>query len=607
MPTQKINVCDIALSLCETHHIYKNVPLYTERYKKVLSFHKTSILQGIAPVVVDMGGKERAFFIDLQGRRLFNKSFDKAFGFYEDLAAVNDENGFYHINESGKAAYSSRFEWCGNFINGACAVRDTKGLYFHINARGEALYPHRFSYVGDFVYNIAVAVLENGKATHIYKDGTLLHNKLFQSLEPYHKGVAVASDELGYFHIDKLGRALYTERFAKLEPFYNGRAFATTLCGQSGVVSEENYSFSSLESMRDFGLDFTPDSVLDSALDSKKAEQSTESSVINPMYQRYFSNLAFSFMGLQILRTALELNILESLDCHDFASIKSCNDNILESLRDKGGISLHSYGENLLLQWLIQNGFIQKASHKDSHASCLCLTQKGREILKMKEIFLYWLDLPYLVAHRLPQSVRENKEMFSSFFHKGYFELLHTDSKQQGLFSAMAHFYASDYSDFTPQLENEVVCDIGCGSGALLDYLAKKYPHIRPIYADKTDLRLNKSGTFVEMDFFKPFTLCADVFIMSRILHDYDDYKAIKILNNIAHAMGQESRLYIIESVQDSCGQDSEVGLHLLNFLGGAERDLQSYENLALQCGLKIVGVTKLKGIMSAIEMQKEK
>ena len=586
MLTQTINICDISLSLCETHHIYKNAPLYKERYKKVLSFHKTSTLQGIAPVVVDMGDRERAFFIDMQGKRLFGKSFDKAFGFYEDLAAVSDEGGFYHINESGEAAYSSRFAWCGNFVNGACVVREVSGLYFHINAKGEALYPHRFSYVGDFVYNIAVAVLENGKATHICKDGSFLHNKLFQSLEPYHKGVAVASDELGYFHIDKLGRALYTKRFAKLEPFYNGRAFATTLCGQCGVVSEEGYDFSPLESYKDSKQAFL-DSIK-STTTTKKAEQNKESRTINPIYQRYFSELAFSFMGLQILRSALELNILESL-------------------RDKIEIPLHHYGKSLLLQWLMQNGFIQEYLHKDSSASCFCLTQKGREVLKMKEIFLYWLDLPYLVAHKLPASLKENKEMFSAFFHKGYFDLLHTDSRQQELFSAVAHFYASDYSDFTPHLEREVVCDIGCGSGDLLDSLVEKYPNINAIYADKTDLRLHKSGNFVEIDFFKPISICADVFIMSRILHDYSDCNAIKILKNIANTMGQESRLYIIESVQDSCGQHSEVGLHLLNFLGGAERDLQSYERLISQCGLKVVGITKLKGIMSAIEIHKEK
>lgn len=557
MLTQKINLKDICLSLCETHHICNGVPLYKERYKKVLSYHKTTRFQdGIAPVFIEKDGKEEAFFIDTQGKGVFQKSFFKAFGFYEDLAAVSDESGFYHINDSGDSAYNNRFAWCGNFVNGACVVRDKSGLYFHIDAQGKTLYGHRFSYVGDFVYNIAVAMLENGKATHICKDGTFLHGKLFESLEPYHKGVAVAKDSLGYFHIDKNGKALYADRFTKLEPFYNGRAFATTLCGKQCILNEKDYSLEVLESNEIKYL-------------------------ASAAYQRYFSELAFSFMSLQILRSVFELGILESLQNKDFKT--------------------QGYSQTLLIDWLLQNGFIYKSTQ-----SSYILTAKGQEALKLKKVFLYWLDLPYLVAHKLPESLRENKEMFSSIFNAGYFDMLHKDSKQQELFSAMAHFYASDYSDFMPILNNEVVCDIGCGSGALLDSIVKKYPNIHAIYADKTDLRMNKSGVFIEIDFFVPFSIQADVFIMSRILHDYDDCKAIKILQNVANSMTKESRLYIIESLQDEKKQDIEVKVHLLNFLGGMERSLMEYESIVSKSGLKIVGVTKLQGIMSAMEIRKE-
>lgn len=579
MLTQKINLKDICLSLCETHHICNGVPLYKERYKKVLSYHKTTIFQdGIAPVFIEKDGKEEAFFIDTQGKGVFQKSFFKAFGFYEDLAAVSDESGFYHINDSGDSAYNNRFAWCGNFVNGACVVRDKSGLYFHIDAQGKTLYGHRFSYVGDFVYNIAVAMLENGKATHICKDGTFLHGKLFESLEPYHKGVAVAKDNLGYFHIDKNGKALYADRFTKLEPFYNGRAFATTMYGKQCILNEKDYSLEVLES--------NPNGwVQDLGCEKWDIESSKISNKASGAYQRYFSELAFSFMPLQILRSVFELGVLESLQDKD-------------SNKD---FKTQGYSQTLLIDWLLQNGFIYKSTQ-----SSYILTAKGQEALRLKKVFLYWLDLPYLVAHKLPESLRENKEMFSSIFNAGYFDILHKDSKQQELFSAMAHFYASDYSDFVPIINNEVVCDIGCGSGALLDSIVKKYPNIHAIYADKTDLRMNKSGVFVEIDFFMPVSIQADVFIMSRILHDYDDYNAIKILQNIAKSMTKESRLYIIESLQDEKKQDIEVKVHLLNFLGGMERSLMEYESIVSKSGLKIVGVTKLQGIMSAMEIRKE-
>lgn len=233
----------IEISLDETHHVIGDKPLYAKRYYKVLSFHN-----GIAPVYELVNKKDKllkAFFIDTNNKKLFMREFQKAFGFYEGLACVSDESGFYHILENGKDAYNKRFAWCGNFIEGACVVKNGKGKYFHIDIFGNPLYEYKFEYVGDYKYGIAVALLKNGKCIHIKRNGKRFHNEEYEFLEPFHKGIAVAKDEEGYFHIDKSGRALYKQRYAKLEPFYNGKAFGLDFDGNKILIDESSINLKS--------------------------------------------------------------------------------------------------------------------------------------------------------------------------------------------------------------------------------------------------------------------------------------------------------------------------------------------------------------------------
>lgn len=539
----------IEISLDETHHVIGDKPLYAKRYYKVLSFHN-----GIAPVYELVNKKDKllkAFFIDTNNKKLFMREFQKAFGFYEGLACVSDESGFYHILENGKDAYNKRFAWCGNFVEGACVVKNSKGKYFHIDIFGNPLYEYKFEYVGDYKYGIAVALLKNGKCIHIKRNGKRFHNEEYEFLEPFHKGIAVAKDEEGYFHIDKSGRALYKQRYAKLEPFYNGKAF---------------------------GLDFDGNKILiDESSINLKSQSKILSNTNKNFIKNSISNEAFSFFRTRILYSILELNVLESL-------------------KSKSEIELEEYPKNLIFQWLINNGYINKN---------LKLTIKGNIALNLKPLISYWQNLPFIASLDLEKSLKYNTEYFSKRFGKPYFDYIlnKINSNEAQKFSFISNFYTKDYDISSLQLFDETVCDIGCGSGILLDKINKKFPHIKTIYADKEDFRILKNKTFKKIDFFKPLHIKADVFIISRILHDWDDENAIKILKNISQYMNKNSMLLVFESIIDIKKLDNlDICFHLLNFLGGRERSLKEFEDIFSKSNLEIENITggKLINIIKA-------
>lgn len=71
------------VSTCETHHICSKTqhPLYKQRFHIVLPFHSP----GLAPVI---DHERQAYHINENGFSAYSQRFDRTFGFYQNLAAI---------------------------------------------------------------------------------------------------------------------------------------------------------------------------------------------------------------------------------------------------------------------------------------------------------------------------------------------------------------------------------------------------------------------------------------------------------------------------------------------------------------------------------------
>jgi len=530
----------ITISFDETHHIDNGKPLYSKRFKRVMSFHN-----GIAPVE----GKYGAFFIDLKANQLFNRVFKKAYGFYENKSAVEDSRGWFHIDLNGRDLYEDRYSWVGNFGENRAVVRDFENNYFHIDGNGDRVYREDYRYTGDFKYGIAVVVDENGKSTHIDNFGKKIHNRYFDELGIFHKGYAVAKDRGGYFHIDKSGRELYSQRYQKLEDFYNGSALATTFDGCKIVLNE-----TTLKEMRIGEPKVDVEPILDGI---------------------------FSYFKYQILFAILKLDLLKDI-------------------KIGREIELPPLSKKLIYRWL----YVEKIIDKNGG-----LTELGDVIEgELKDIILYWQDLPFKTSSLMVETLKSGEEQFSKMFNRDYFNFLKENMEYAKLSQKMSSYYTFDYLPLIEELKltNEVVCDIGGGDGKLLRDIESLYPEVKTILADKfIDI---EDCSHVEVDFFRPFTIDSDIFILSRVLHDWNDERAEAILRNIRENMKSSSMLYIFETiVPDDLREDRGVTLsfHLLNFLGGYERGLKEFKNLFNSAGLKIVEVIDRDILISIIKVSK--
>jgi len=199
-----------------SHHLYRGAPFYEDRFDSVMKYHEP----GLAPVYAC----DESWHIDVGGRAAYKARYRKVFGFYDGLAVFDDRKGWAHLLPDGTAAYDMRYDWCGNFQNGLCAVRLDNGLYRHIHKNGKPAYENLWKYTGDFRDGIAVVQREDGLSSHIDSEGKLLHSRWLRDLDVFHKGYARAKDQEGWVHVDVEGNSVYSQRYQMIEPFYNGQA-----------------------------------------------------------------------------------------------------------------------------------------------------------------------------------------------------------------------------------------------------------------------------------------------------------------------------------------------------------------------------------------------
>jgi len=503
-----------------------------------------SFHNGIAPVEIN----NQAFFIDENNNIQFKRIFSKAYGFYENLSAVKDKKGWFHIDINGNNLYEERYSWVGNFGEQRCVVKDFNNNYFHINSEGKRVYQQNYTYTGDFKYGIAVILDENGKCTHITRDGKLLHGKYFEELNIFHKGYAIAKDENGYFHLNKNGSEVYSKRYMKIEDFYNGCALATTFQNNKVVINES---------------EFTEFELTQTIIDKNK-----------------ILNESFSYLKYQILFAILKLDILNSI----------------QNNRD---INLPSISLKLVFRWL----YVEKYINSDNK-----LTKLG-EIIEneLKPLIMYWQDLPFKISSHMVDTLKSGDESFSDVFQEPYFDFLENNIEYSILSREMNNCYTIDYTDLIDDLNltNERVCDIGGGNGKLIEMIQHKYKNIKPLIADKF---IDTSKSSVTIDFFDCFCIKSDIYLLSRVLHDWNDDKALVILQNIYKNMNDSSILYLFETIastKNKVDKGITLSFHLLNFLGGYERNLDDFKYLLEKTNLKIVKVFEKNKLISLIKVSK--
>ena len=217
-------------------------------------------------------------------------------------------------------------------------------------------------------------------------------------------------------------------------------------------------------------------------------------------------------------------------------------------------------------------------------------------------------------------SLRTGGTGFEAAFGMGVFDYLAEHPDEASMFSetmvglnageteAVAEAY--DFSGI------ETVVDVGGATGKMLASILSRHQGPRGILFDRphvvTDAPalLEKHGvgdrvTIESGSFFESVPAGADIYIVSHIIHDWDEEKCLTILGNIRKAMRPDSRLLIVEFVLppgDAPHPGKILDIVMLVNPGGQERTETEYASLLAKAGLRTTRVIPTKSLVSIVE-----
>jgi hypothetical protein len=145
---------------------------------------------------------------------------------------------------------------------------------------------------------------------------------------------------------------------------------------------------------------------------------------------------------------------------------------------------------------------------------------------------------------------------------------------------------------------DETVVDVGGGNGSLLRGLLDRVPGVRGIVFDLPETNRDEAVfderlSFVAGSFFERVPQ-GDVYVLSAILHDWDDEPAAAILRRIRAAAPAEARLFVFDSVVPPGNEPHGakwLDVLMLTLLGGREREEEQWRALLGGAGFEPVRI----------------
>jgi 2-polyprenyl-3-methyl-5-hydroxy-6-metoxy-1,4-benzoquinol methylase len=223
----------------------------------------------------------------------------------------------------------------------------------------------------------------------------------------------------------------------------------------------------------------------------------------------------------------------------------------------------------------------------------------------------------YKATGDLLHTVRTGETAFNHLYGKGHFEWMAEQPDASSTFNkAMAQslrrqgnpLESYDYSG------KRLVVDVGGGRGDLISSIVRANPTLKGILfdlpqgAEEAQSQLKANGVadrcqIVRGSFFNSVPEGGDVYVLSRILHDWPDDKATTILANCRKAIKDDGILLIRDSVltdHDELG--SQIDLTMMIMTGGEERTESEWRNLLQATGFTLSKVHRKEGQLDLIE-----
>lgn len=223
-------------------------------------------------------------------------------------------------------------------------------------------------------------------------------------------------------------------------------------------------------------------------------------------------------------------------------------------------------------------------------------------------------------------SIETGMPSFNHLFGKGYFDFIAENPSLATQFDeGMQNISKEENKQITDSYNFSlypVIVDIGGGKGGLIAEIVSNNNTVDQgilfdlAHAESsaheyiTERQLQHRINFVtSTGFFDPIPKNADLYVLKRILHDWNDHDCITILKNCSHAMTESSYLLIIDAIvsQENVRDfTKDIDMAMMVLFGGKERTKTEWISLLEKADLQLVDIYSTPSLLSIIKVQKK-
>jgi hypothetical protein len=216
-------------------------------------------------------------------------------------------------------------------------------------------------------------------------------------------------------------------------------------------------------------------------------------------------------------------------------------------------------------------------------------------------------ELYYTAGGSLLRTVREGGAAFEHAYGAPFFDYLGRDPEREAAFQAsMAGRAQQEADDVVAAYDFGGIgrlVDVGGGRGVLAAAILRAAPRPRIELVDRpaaieaarghvTAQGVGDRCTCLVGDFFDSVPAGADAYLLSRVIHDWDDAGARRILSTVRAALPAHGRVLLVEAILPERAADRpaaiRMDLHMLVLLGARERTAAQFGGLLADAGLRV-------------------
>jgi hypothetical protein len=279
----------------------------------------------------------------------------------------------------------------------------------------------------------------------------------------------------------------------------------------------------------------------------------------------------------------------------------------LPALAAATGTDQESLGR--LLRYLTALGIVQpSAGHHE-------LTRTGSLLRSnvdgsMRSLALMYGGPFYHSFAALTEAVRTGEESYAKVFGAHHFAHLAADPDLADLFHqsmAASNIMFTGVTRIIDFSTARVVIDVAGGNGELLSRVLAANPGLSGVLLERPHALTAAEATLAPVadrcalvagDFTEAVPTNGDVYLLSRVLHDWDDAQCRAILATCARDMPVDAELIIIERLLPEARDTDSLAVpwdvHMLCNTGGRERTESHYRALLANAGFELIAVQPL-------------